>query len=149
MKWDECVHASVCTLKGTLLCAHLESQSKKGGQRRERERECRREDGRPAGRRVAGWKGEPEVVSQPAFKSSPLGLTEPATIRSVSPSVPLPPLPSGPPDERVLLSQPWRRWKREKKKKKKKQQQTWPKVKQGQAETWGSVLLQINATLPL
>lgn len=61
-----------------------------------RERMLEREDGRATGRRAPGWKGEPEVVSQPAFKSSPLGLTEPMKIHSQSLSVPLPTLSLGP-----------------------------------------------------
>lgn len=99
-----CVHAFCVHVKRHAPLCPLRAQKKavkkkqKQGSREERERErtLEREDGRATGRRAPGWKGEPEVVSQPAFKSSPLGLTEPMTIHSVSLSVLLPTPSPGP-----------------------------------------------------
>lgn len=98
--WWMCVHAFCVDVKRHApLCPLSLSGLKKAVKKTTelgRERVLEREDGRATRRRAPGWKGEPEVVSQPAFKSSPLGLTEPMTIHSVSPSVLLPTLSPGP-----------------------------------------------------
>lgn len=73
-----------------MLCAHSQTDWAKGRQwkwaserenmRHETERaaELQEEESR------VGWKAEPQVVSQPTFERSPVGLTEPMTINSQS-----------------------------------------------------------------
>lgn len=102
---DECVHA---------FCMHVKRHAPLwvGWRRQWKTRGSweEREDGRSTGGRAAGWKREPEVVSPPAFKRSPLGLTEPRTYSSVL----LPTLSPGPPVERAFGFLFWdlRCWKR-------------------------------------
>lgn len=87
---DECVCARVHAKRHAPLCP-LRRQWKWVSSE---DRMHKREDGRATGR-VPGWKRAPEVASQPAFKSTPLGLTKPMMIHSVSSSVLLPTLSLG------------------------------------------------------